>query len=561
MTKKKLKLNIDYDCFTGREYALTIDDNPNNRPQLSPTNALIARLLVTGKDKLKEMFGRWPAERQSLVESLQKEEKSPVFDLDGKYTFDLDELIEFSEEPTQLELDFESKRPSIYKKKIKKKFNELSDEQFFGIFRERFKKKFGSYSGVDSDYITSLFLDSEDSKFKPNCKGIVLTAYVQSKDDRRIVPRHYKVKIKGPFEDSKIPLALVSCTCEDYSAAEVKSGYTPNQLVCTHIKEVLEVARYHPEVFENLEERLEKRKTKIRLPWKIHKVDPSLEDLSYILEGKQPELTTLTLGVILTHIFNKQNKFQISKALAKLPVIFEEYFLDKVKKGKAGFEVIPNKYILDEDKGIDPLVMEWFRQMESYYFREGFERSRFEEVVDGKKKAGLKKRYVLENKGSRKHETIAIEYVKEHDDIQEVRRLIFLKGMPPIERKMIFSKDSKPDVFYMEKSKNKPKYVNPYSELFRPHYGRKIALEHFDDASRRMPIFSEHRIPWFIDISKEMAQDYLTVIEPYFKKEDKSGHENFKRFLFSRNKFLREPYKDERMNVFSFLDNLKQDKN
>ncbi|GAG06902.1 unnamed protein product, partial [marine sediment metagenome] len=144
------------------------------------------------------------------------------------------------------------------------------------------------------------------------------------------------------------------------------------------------------------------------------------------------------------------------------------------------------------------------------------------------------------------NEVIAMEYVRGN----EVRRLIFSRDYPPIERKIVFDDKTNPDVFFIEKQKNPPEYVNPYKQLFRPHYGRGIKIEDFDDASRRMPIFSEYRIPWFIKNPEKMLPDYHKAIEFYYG----GGNKNLIRSLYKRNDILENSdFKSEKIDNMSLF--------
>ena len=527
MPETDLEFKIEYPRFTGRNYVVAVYDNPHNKPQWDPTNFFIARFLLTKKRDLEKILGRWLTERPSLVTKLEEEGKSPVFDLDREYKLDLEGITQ--ESTMQLELDFEGE------KRDKRKLTELTAEQLFDAVRERIKKRFGSYKVMDLDYRQFFFFGNPTKK--THSGPIVLTAYMRSKGDGRKGSRYHRIGIKGPFENSETPFALLSCSCEDSSAAKIKGGYTPNQLGCIETAATLLLARYHPETIKNLEAVIKRNRSRVRLPFHVHEGSPSDEEVQYAFYGKQPNLVNLMVDTVFAYIFNRQTKYEISKALTKLPVIYDsDYTRPKLEEGRAGFEVIPNKYIFDESNPIPPAVREWFNRMKSYYERNGFQLNRF----------------VIENKDS-DYESIAMEYVKRNEKrgLTEVRRLILGDG-PPIEKKMVFSDETEPDIFFMER--HPPKYVNPYAQLFKPHYDKGIKPEDFDDASRTMPVFSEYRIPWFIGIQDEdLVQDYRTAIEAYFE----GGYYKFTRWLHVRNRFLGESeYKEEMMNVPFFLKDL-----
>ena len=155
-------------------------------------------------------------------------------------------------------------------------------------------------------------------------------------------------------------------------------------------------------------------------------------------------------------------------------------------------------------------------------------------------------RCVVEAKDS-EVESIALEYIKGN----ESRRMV-LTGGPPIERKMIFD-STPPDIFYIERLSKDPDYKHPYTQLFQPKYGKGIKDQHFDDASRRMPVFSEYRIPWFVDIPDAMKSDYLALLQNSF-----GSIENFQRYLFKRNSYLDRAYSTEQFHINTFINHLKQ---
>lgn len=537
MTKKNLEFKIEYRRPTGRNYVVADHSNEKNKPMWDPVNFFIARYLLTKKKHLKKIIPRWlHSERPSLVGRLKKEGKTPLFDLEREYQLDPALITEIP--VGQLELNFEGK------KRVKKRITDLG-EKLFDVVREKSKERFGSYKIVDLDYRTFLIPhDPKNQKKKTDCGTIVLTVYMKSRGDGRKGRRYHHVTIKGPFENSEKPFALLNSDSEDFDYALKKGGYDPNQLAAIEIAAALLLASRRPKLINNLENILKKRKSKIRLPFHVHEINSSLEEVFYTVTGKQPDSVNLMIDVVCDYIFNKHTKYKISKAVTKLP-IYDKYLLTKFEKGEARFEAIPNEFIFGSSSIIHPVVLNWLGQMHSHYTKNGFEY----------------KGQVVEKKDS-EHENIVFEYVKKNDEkkITEVKRLIF-GGQPPIERKMIFDDDpesktySKPDVFFMERQEKQPNYVNPYKELFKPHYGRGIKLEDFDDASRRMPIFSEYRLPWFITIqNKDLLQDYHTVIDAYFNK----GYSNFTRWLHKRDNILEGTlYKSERMNVNLFLKNLK----
>ncbi len=508
-----LDFKIKYPYFTGRNYVIAVNDNPDNKPLWDPTNFFFARWLLTKRQDLEKILGNWLIEKPRLVEKLAEEGGSTVFDLDKKYLIDVGET-----------------KKNGSQKRSRRKLTEITQEQLIEAARERIHSEFGSYNFMDLDYRDFFFLNDPKHRDRlPHSGDIVLTAYVKPKSGGTKETRFHTVKIKGPFVDSKVPFAMLSDTCKDFSFVEVKSGYEPTQKGCTEIAATLLLARYHPELIKNLQAVQSRRKSKIRLPFHVHEPQFSSEKVYHAVSGKQPNFAYLMVDSVFDFIFNNETKFKISKSLTKIPVIYDtNYLLDKIQDGNAGFEVIANKYFLERSNPIPTPVRKWFDQMDGLYRKKGFKFNRI----------------VIENKDS-PHETIAMEYVKDN----EVRRLIFGE-YPPLERKIVFDKKTAPDIFFIEKQKDIPEYSNPYEKLFKPHFGKQIKLEDFDDASRRMPIFSEYRIPWFTMIPEEMLHDYHVAIEKYFK----GGNENLKRWLYVRNNMLEKTkYEDEiikRMSLF-----------
>lgn len=501
-----LEYKIKYPYFTGRNYVVAVYDNPTNKPLWDPTNFFFARWLLTKKTDLENILEKWLIEKPKLVEKLKEEEGGTVFNLDKEYLLKLGEQHQ------------------------RKKLTELIKEELVNVTRQKSRKRFGSYNFVDLDYRDFFFFnDPEHSERLPHSGDIVLTAYVKPKMGGTKERRFHTIKIKGPFEDSKIPFAMLSDDCKDFSFVEVKAGYEPTQKGCTEIAATLLLARYHPELIKNLQAVLKRRNSKIRLPFHVHEPQLSSEKVYYTIKGKQPNFAYLMVDSVFDYVFNNETKFKISKALTKIPVIYDtRYLLDKIQDGNAGFEAIANKYFLERSNPIPIPVRKLFDQLDFLYRQKGFKFNRL----------------VVENKDS-PHEAIVMEYVKEN----EVRRLVFGE-YPPLERKIVFDKKTAPDIFLLEKQKELPSYSHPYEKLFNPHFGKQTKLEDFDDASRRMPIFSEYRIPWFTMIPEEMLHDYHVAIEKYFK----GGNENLKRWLYVRNNFLESTkYKDEKIKNMSLF--------
>lgn len=486
MPEEDLELKIAYPHFTGTDYVVAVYDNPDNRPLWNPTNFFFARWLLTDKKKLKQTLSDWLAERPNLIQRLGEEGTGAVFDLEGKYNVKLGD------------------------ERSRRKLTDLTASELFEAARAKIRQRFGSYNMMDLGYKEFFFLDGQRSRRLPHSGGIVLNSSVKPKQGGNKDTRFHKVLIGGPFENNKMPFALLSCGCDDFFFAEGKEGYTPVQLGCIDIAATLLLASYHPEHIRNLTDVLKETHSRVRLPFHVH--DPHEKGLAYLM-----------VDAVFNSIFNGHRKFDTSKTLAKIRTIYDKgYLLDRLSDGRAGFEAVVDKYHFGINSNVSPPVRQWFENMDSHYTSQGFQFNRM----------------VVEFKDS-PHETIAMEYTKGN----ESRRMIF-GNFPPLERKMVFDEAVEPDVFYLEDQKEQPDYVNPYAQLFHPHYGQGIILTDFDDASRRMPVFSEYRIPWHIFVPDEMLPDYHDTIEAYYQ----GGNETFKRWLYERNSMLKTShYKGDRI--------------
>ena len=537
--ESKVKYKLNYPHFTARNYVVAVYDNPHNVPQWDAFNFFLARFFLTKKSDLKKILGQGITERPLLVSRLKEEGKSPVFDLEKEYTVNLEEMTDRLhkglERPVQLSFDFSGKQPYTDPKRAKIKLTDITSKELFWLVRERIKKKFGSYKPMDLDYRTFLLEgDPKHPERKSHSGTRHLTGYINSKGDGRKDNRYNKVRISGPFVKSKNPFSVLYSESKDAFYAGMKGRDKPSQLAAIEVIKLLLTARYHPEKVDNLQNVLDINKSEIMLPFHVHKSHPLSEDSSYVAKGEQPNMVNLMVDSVLAYLFNDQTKSEISKALTKIGTIFDpDYLLERLKKGAAGFEVIVNEFTFGEWKPIPEGLRKWYDNITGYYRKEGFEL----------------KRLVLEFKDS-PYESIAMEY----QNGNEVRRLIF-GDHPPVERKMIFDEKTERDILFTERPENKPKNKHPFQKLFQPHYSKGLRPEDFDDASRRMPIFSEYRIPWFVHVpDKSMVQDWGSGIKRYLPK----GFQSLRGRLFARNDYLaNSPYKDERFNVSAFLGRLK----
>ena len=469
MAKKKYKLT--YPEFVARNYGVAIPENyqRKNKPFIDPSSFALARWFLNSPAQKEQMVRRW-------IEEVNNPEKGYT----QIFTFDKKVLV-----------DIGDKRNDGSPKKTKKNPLELTVNQLLEECRARTFKQYGSYNMFDLSFTDIFFLNDGDKKsIQPVTKeGVVLSGSLKRKSGGRTERAYDRVRIKGPFERSRILLADISSYDKDHEMASMKQGYTNVQLVSTTVAALLYLASRNPKAVKGLKSLQKKWKgAKVWLPFDFLTPQSIPKGLYSIKKGKQPSLDCLVVDAVIDKFFNNSSKYEIGKKISRSAVIMNRKLWSMIYEGAAGFEVLAQKYVIGKSEPLDKDLREWIIAYKGYLKRNGF------------KEVGN----VVEKKGSQ-HEVKPVRFVNEK---REERRIIFSREYPPVVIKRKPRKNAEVDVFYDEKRTEPMKYVHPFAELFQPK-------PMFDDCRRILTNY-QVVIPTEVYLPNSMISDYHTAIQEFY---------------------------------------------
>ncbi len=447
-----------------RRYAPVIYTSNGNKIFLPAESYAMGDILITHPNILYEQLKAWQEFRKHPPEDL----KTLLFKLATNY---------FVQTPQKTDGRYQTRKKDLLS---------LSPTELrFALLRKLFaeKESYNLWRVGGEDAIQR----GRRNRKRPYSGKVVLTGNVKAMErgGRGDIPTHYSVNIINPFS---LPEGIY-CSCEDLRWMDTKEGPVSIDGVCTHAAALQNYAAQNPGLVRNFLNISRLGNRKFFLPFhfresqhhNLRRYGILIEDLEH-LSAQNLDLSHLKIDILVDHLFDGNNYFDIGKKLLLIPHIYNPVLLDAIFAGKAFYEVIIQENV---KRDIDLHQLEETKRMLS-------------EMLSQLTSQGYKiQGYALEFKDS-PWETICMNYEKDN----KIVRILFNEKFPPV---FIFRKKTSNDIrnpFLVER------YNHPFSYLF----ARTVSI---DDRTKEITSF-EVRLPTQITLPQSLRQEYRMAIATHF---------------------------------------------
>lgn len=442
-----LELRVKYPDIVPRRYCVVIK-HPHGKLMLPPDAFLIGDVLAAGRTELVTEAKEWFKHRASG-------RYRGLFNLSAKrYTITIND-----------------RDAPKGKKKIRRRLDDFSPADFVEALESKIRELEGSYNLWRTGGENAFLLERKQAA-AAHAGTIVLSGRVKSKSRGFRDPY-----IEGPFQEGEIPFNDVYCNCPDFRETTKKQGYENIKFACVHVGGLVAMASRYPEHVRNLRT-IGADKT-LFVPFHTN---------GTVATGAPDEDNphSLKMDVLVERYLNRATLYNIDRALAGVPGIFDELLVKMILEGKATFEVLAQKFpFAKSDRTVPKEVKELFSAMSSFLGREGY-------ALSG---------YAVEKKGS-PWEAVALVYVHK-DRPDSSARVVFNEKYPPVLIMRSDIKDS--DCHFPDQPSNGE---HPFAQLYHDS-------EQMDDITRRETSYRV-RIPSRFPVHSAIRADYRAAIESFF---------------------------------------------